>query len=660
VPTQRSASSSRKSAPNGATRRSPRIINKSRGTRARDSGTPALSAERTLDAFPDRIDLRDWPYQPILNQGQEGACTGFALSAVINYLLAQRRPEYAGRIVSPRMLYEMARCYDEWPGEQYEGSSARGGMKGWSRHGVAVRGLWPDDLKGRGHLDGVVAKAALEHPAGAYYRVQHKEVRDVHAALSETGIVYCTIMVHDGWTEPGPTTVTVDNGTRAVKLPVISRKGRAESGHAIALVGYTRDGFIVQNSWGEAWGQKGFALLPYEDYILHATDVWVAQLGVPVSMDLWTPQSAADTASGRYRATREIPLAEVRPFIVDVGNNGELSQSGNYWTSEEDLARLFKETIPQAANLGSWKKKRVMLYLHGGLNSEADAAKRAVAFRDKCLANEIYPLHVMWETGPLETIGDMLGDLFTNADQQRMGAGGFLDGLKNAKDRALELTASPIAGPMWSEMKENAWRASDHRRGKGAIQLMKQYALDVLGAASDEEKTKWELHVVAHSAGSILFTHAIEHLCSLGIPFKTLQFFAPAIRIDEFKQYALPHIQSGACPKATLYHLSEQQELDDDVGPYGRSLLWLVSNAFEEQRGTPLLGMKEFLKSEAALKRAAFNDIIESAGPGVKDAECNTTSHGGFDNDAATMNAVLMRILGKKPKPGFEGRDLDY
>jgi hypothetical protein len=692
MPARRSASSNatRSTARTNNTRTAERPGTRSRSTRARPSrvrgsGTPALSAERTLDAFPDRIDLRDWPYQPtlaglpdtlvncarvpaILNQGQEGACTGFALSAVINYLLAQRGPEYAGRIVSPRMLYEMARCYDEWPGENYEGSSARGGMKGWSRHGVAVRGLWPDDLKGRGHLDNVVATAALEHPAGAYYRVQHKEVRDVHAALSETGIVYCTIMVHDGWTEPGPTTVTIHTGTsaayketnsgmRAMKLPVISRKGRAESGHAIALVGYTRDGFIVQNSWGEAWGQKGFALLPYEDYILHATDVWVAQLGVPVSMDLWTPQSAADTASGRFRATREIPLAEVRPFIVDVGNNGELSQSGNYWTSEEDLARLFKETIPQAANLGSWKKKRVMLYLHGGLNSEAEAAKRAVAFRDKCLANEIYPLHVMWETGPLETIGSMLGDLFTNADDR---AGGFLDGLKNAKDRALELTASPIAGPMWSEMKENAWRASDHRRGKGAIQLMKHYAQQVLGAASEEEKAKWELHVVAHSAGSILFTHAIRHLCSLGIPFKSLQFFAPAIRIDEFKQYALPHIQSGACPKATLYHLSEQQELDDEVGPYGRSLLWLVSNAFEEQRGTPLLGMKEFLKSEAALKRAAFNEIIESAGPGVKDAECNTTSHGGFDNDAATMNAVLMRILGKKPKPGFEGRDLDY
>src|SRR5688572_28409922 len=62
---------------------------------------------RKFDAFPDRIDYRDWVYQPhlvalpdqivncdsvpaILDQGQEGACTGFALAAVVNYLLAER------------------------------------------------------------------------------------------------------------------------------------------------------------------------------------------------------------------------------------------------------------------------------------------------------------------------------------------------------------------------------------------------------------------------------------------------------------------------------------------------------------------------------------------------------------------------------------------
>jgi hypothetical protein len=441
-------------------------------------------------------------------------------------------------------------------------------------------------------------------------------------------------------------------------LPVISRKGRAESGHAIGLVGYTREGFIVQNSWGASWGHKGFALLPYEDFLLHATDVWVTQLGVPLSVDLWAPQGAADTRSGRYRAGSKIPLAEVRPFIVDVGNNGELSQTGDYWTSEQDLERLFLQTIPDEARARKWSKKRVMLYLHGGLNSETDAAKRAVAFRDTCLANEIYPLHIMWETGPLETIGNIIEDLFTEADERA--GGGLLEGMRDAKDFALELTASSIGGPMWSEMKENAWRASDHRDKKGAIQLMKKYALASLGRVPEAERRQWELHIVAHSAGSILFAHAVEALCSLGIPIKTVQLFAPAIRIDEFEKYTLPAITAGRCPKATLYLLSKQQELDDTVGPYGKSLLWLVSNAFEDKRGTPLLGMQEHVASQPALQKAAFAEVIESAGKGAKNAECMSETHGGFDNDPATMNAVLTRILGKKPGHPFEKRDLDY
>ena len=118
--------------------------------------TTAEKINRKLDAVPDRIDVRDWFYQPalaplpdqlinidlvpeILDQGSEGACTGFALAAVINFQLAHRNLINARnreRAVSPRMLYEMARKYDEWPGEKYEGSSARGGMKGWVAHGV--------------------------------------------------------------------------------------------------------------------------------------------------------------------------------------------------------------------------------------------------------------------------------------------------------------------------------------------------------------------------------------------------------------------------------------------------------------------------------------------------------------------------------------------
>jgi hypothetical protein len=631
---------------------------------------------RTLDAFPDKIDLRDWAYHPtlealpdeivncalvpeILDQGTEGACTGFALAAVINYLLHRRKIK---RRISPRMLYELARRYDEWPGENYSGSSARGAMKGWERHGVCTRENWPDDLHGPRHFDQQRADEAVLTPGGAYYRVDFRQVRDVHAAVHEVGIVYATLMVHEGWEKPGPRSVTLNGGggkRSKITLPIIQRKEQADGGHAIAIVGYTSQGFVVQNSWGKSWGKNGFALLPYEDFMIHATDVWVAQLGVPVVADLWA-KGAADVTSGTFRAGQLIPLNEIRPFVIDVGNNGDLSDRGDYWTTDEDLKRLFLETIPERTK--DWEKRRVMLFIHGGLNSEKDVAKRIVAFRDVCLKNEIYPLHIMWETDWFNSARNIIEDQFTAADER---AGGrFLDHLREARDRVLELTLAAPGSALWREMQENARLASE--RDTGAMQLLVKHAKEAKASLGKAAGNNWELHVVAHSAGSILAAHAIAPLASLGVSWKTLQLMAPAIRMDLFDALIVPRISDGTCPKPSMYILSSVGERDDDVGPYGKSLLYLVSNAFEGARDVPLLGMQKFLERDQKVLDLLASEVdglpgIVVSGEGdTPGAMAKSDTHGGFDNDPNTMNSVLVRILGGLPKRAFTERDLQF
>ena len=674
------------------------------GARSRRSPEPLKSTaqkiKRKLDAVPDRVDIRDWIFQPkltplpdqivncqvvpvILDQGPNGACTGFALAACINFQLADRNlltarsPE---RAASPRMLYEMARRYDEWPGEEYEGSSARGAMKGWIAHGVCRQASWPDNLKGHHNLTQSLADEAQHTPGGAYYRVTHREIRHMHAALAEAGILYATIMAHEGWQEPGPKQTAVNyvlsGNLLQMKVPIIERKGRASDGHAIAIVGYTYDGFIIQNSWGETWGNGGFALLPYEDWMMHATDCWVAQLGVPIAFDLWSAKGmgAADTTAGIQRASIAVPLNDIRPYVVDIGNNGLLSDSGEYWTTEDDLTRLFRSIGEKASK---WDKCRIMLYLHGGLNDERSVARRIVAFRDVCLENHIYPVHIMWETGFWESLKDRILDRFTNADERASGAWlkKFREGLLDVKDKTIELTAAGPGTGLWNEMKENARLSSLSHCG---MDLLAKRAQEALAGSGKAERRKWELHVVGHSAGSIFAAYAIKLLIGLDVNFKSLQFMAPAITVGLFKDILLPHIQSGECPQPTLYVLSDVGERDDDVGPYGKSLLYLVSNAFEGKRETPILGMERFISYDSQDPNkdivdpevaALFNKNVDNlpslviAGEGrsstrISPSLSRSETHGGFDNDEYTMNSVLYRILRREPIRPFTMRDL--
>lgn len=37
-------------------------------------------------------------------------------------------------------------------------------------------------------------------------------------------------------------------------------------GHAVAIVGYNEKGFIIRNSWGTSYGERGYFILKYEDF----------------------------------------------------------------------------------------------------------------------------------------------------------------------------------------------------------------------------------------------------------------------------------------------------------------------------------------------------------------------------------------------------------
>lgn len=72
----------------------------------------------------------------------------------------------------------------------------------------------------------------------------------------------------------------VSNGGCIFALPVKSMyipefwKGNNDlGGHAICCVGYNKEGFILQNSWGYEFGDQGKCILPYSD-IKYLMEAW--------------------------------------------------------------------------------------------------------------------------------------------------------------------------------------------------------------------------------------------------------------------------------------------------------------------------------------------------------------------------------------------------
>ena len=235
---------------------------------------------------PDVLDFRDRIYSPslkplppqihpplylnVLDQKTEGACAGFALAAVLNLLARKQGREI---VVSPRMLYEMAKKFDDWPGEDYVGASCRGAIKGLFNMGVCSSTDWSFTTNKPGQLTAYRAEEARRVTIGAYYRVS-LSIADFHAALNETGAIYVSAMIHKGWAM-----------NQIAKGKINWRNTYSPTGgHAFAIVGYDATGFYVQNSRGEDWGNKGVAHWSYEDWQDNIRDAWVFQLALPLSL----------------------------------------------------------------------------------------------------------------------------------------------------------------------------------------------------------------------------------------------------------------------------------------------------------------------------------------------------------------------------------------
>jgi hypothetical protein len=160
-----------------------------------------------------------------LDQGQEGACTGFGEEHV---RALSPRPQITDNATAQRVYHE-ARRQDEWEGEAYEGSSVNGAMKASRLFGFISAWFW------------------------CYTTAELRHALSYHGAV-EAGTLWWSGM----W--------DVD------EAGFVHPTGQVVGGHAYAISGYKtvngRYAYRIDNSWGPDWGDHGGAWIWEEDIVV--------------------------------------------------------------------------------------------------------------------------------------------------------------------------------------------------------------------------------------------------------------------------------------------------------------------------------------------------------------------------------------------------------
>jgi hypothetical protein len=325
--------------------------------------------------------------------------------------------------------------------------------------------------------------------------------------------------------------------------------------------------------------------------------------------------------------------------------------------------------------------QHLMVYAHGGLNSSSESIERIRVLAPYFEANGVYPLFLTWKTGPIETLLSMLEDIVKpKARVEEAFAAGVV---RDALDRLVEQLSRVLLRGFWTEMRENAARGATEDHG------LDELAENLVRLRKDQPGLR--LHLVGHSAGSILLGHLLPLLrdeagaSAVAARVDTCTLYAPACSVAFANRHYGEAARKGQLDilRLALHILSDKQEKDDalpspSMEVYGKSLLYLVSRALDDVRKMPLLGFEraalrgyendedQWEKSELAavrewLKLHRQDRVRVVPGPRIPvDAHGGTKqpTHGSFDNNVEVIGRTIESITGKPVVKPIEW--LDY
>jgi C1A family cysteine protease len=219
--------------------------------------------------LPPSIDLRP-KCSPIENQENLGSCTANALVGNLEYLKMQQLQKVMD--FSRLFVYYNERVITNSVNED-SGAALRDGIKTLARLGDCPENECQYIIENFTKKPSSKAyQDALNYQILSYYRIN--SLHEMKHTLSTLYPFVFGFSVYESFESPEIAKTGI--------VPMPNKDERLIGGHAVMAVGYdeNKQVFIVRNSWGASWGDKGYCYFPY-DYLANAS----------LSSDTWTIRS---------------------------------------------------------------------------------------------------------------------------------------------------------------------------------------------------------------------------------------------------------------------------------------------------------------------------------------------------------------------------------